>query len=243
MSDIGHEDIPDSFLVQVYAIMALTPQHIYQLLTKRPENMPGLPGEFGRNPGWLWGEVIKGAADEIRQLNPGKQLPEYDGIWPLKNVWQGVSVESQDYAWRIDDLAQLPAAVRWVSYEPALGALDLNPYLYGNCQQWGGGTDGRVLDWVVYGGESGPEARPPEVDWFRNIRDQCLAAGIPQHMKQWGNWLPEDQCAPGQFMAAKERYALGDSRWAYTTKRAAVHLLDGEEWLEWPETPTSEDLE
>lgn len=253
MSDIGHPLIPDSLLVQAYAVMALTPQHTYQILTKRPRNLPGEPGEHlpeelvqepgstfvsspsGRNPGWLWGEVIKGEADEIRRQFAHMRLPEYDGHWPLKNVWLGVSVEDQDYAWRIDDLARIPAVVHWVSYEPALGPLDLNPYIWGNCQQWGGGTDGRVLDWVVYGGESGPEARPPEVDWFRNIRDQCVDAGVPQHFKGWGNWLPQDQCAPGQFERAKERYWLEGSGWAYTTKKAAGNRLDGSQWLEWPE--------
>lgn len=232
MSDIGHPLIPDSIMVQAYAIMALTPQHTYQILTKRVRNLPGEPGEHpaeelvrepgstfisspsGRNPGWLWGEVIKTEADRIRRQLAHLRLPEYDGHWPLRNAWIGVSVENQDYAWRIDDLARIPAVVHWVSYEPALGPLELSPYLYGNCQQWGGSADGRVLDWVVYGGESGPGARPPKEKWFRDIRDQCLAAGVPQHFKQWGV-----RSIDGRNVGAKD----------------AGNHLDGVQWLEWPE--------
>lgn len=263
MSDLFHEDIPDHFLVQVYAIMALTPQHRYQVLTKRPENVPGLPARHpdhelvrapgstfvssptGRNPGWLWGEVIKGEADAIRRLNPKLKLPEYDGTWPLKNLWLGVSVESQEYTYRLDTLAQLPAVVHWCSYEPALEALNLRPWL--KCETCLGGgrvvgdsdidypvTDqcsacqgkGKLLDWVVAGGESGgPEDRMlvereklrnlpthwmPKVEairWMLDMRNQCVATDTAFFFKQWGGPKPTSGGAD----------------------------LGGREWLEFPE--------
>lgn len=233
MSDLFHEDIPDSFLVLVYAIMALTPQHTYQVLTKRPENVPGLPARHpehalvrapgstfissptGRNPGWLWGDVIKGAAHDIRRLNPKLNLPEYDGTWPLKNLWLGVSVESQEYTYRLDTLSQLPAVVHWCSYEPALAALDLRPWL-------------GLLKWVVAGGESGgPLDRmlvSKDYNWgnggtyvwtpndkgealMANIRDQCIATDTAFFFKQWGGPKPTSGGAS----------------------------LGGREWLEFPE--------
>jgi protein gp37 len=91
--------------------------------------------------------------------------------WPA-NVWAGVSVESADYVWRIDDLRAVPAAVRFLSLEPLLGPL---PDL-----------DLTGIDWVIVGGESGPGARPLEQDWVRDIRDQCQRAGVPFFFKQWG---------------------------------------------------------
>jgi protein gp37 len=111
--------------------------------------------------------------------------------WP-GNVWAGVSVESADYLRRIDDLRLVPAVVRFVSLEPLLGplpALDLTG-----------------IDWVIVGGESGPGARPVDPDWVREIRDQCLSAGVPFFFKQWGG----------------------------TRKKAAGRLLDGRAWDEMP---------
>jgi len=93
---------------------------------------------------------------------------------PLPNLWLGVSAENQEYAdRRLPLLLQTPAAVRFVSYEPALGPVDLSQYL-------------PALDWVICGGESGPGARPMQPDWVRSVRDQCQAAGTAFFMKQWG---------------------------------------------------------
>lgn len=91
--------------------------------------------------------------------------------WP-ENVWMGVSVESQDYYHRIDDLRNTDAAVKFLSLEPLLGPLSMLP------------LDG--IDWVIVGGESGPKSRPMEADWVREIRDQCQAAKVPFFFKQWG---------------------------------------------------------
>ena len=88
------------------------------------------------------------------------------------DIWLGVSVESAAYAWRADHLRQVPAAVRFLSVEPLIapaGELDLSG-----------------IDWVIVGGESGPGARPMEADWAREVREQCLAAGVAFFFKQWG---------------------------------------------------------
>jgi protein gp37 len=104
-------------------------------------------------------------SERVRRLAPA--LP-----WPA-NLWMGVSVESANYTARIDDLLYVPAAVRWLSIEPLLGSIP-NLSLEG-------------IDWVVVGGESGPRARTMNVDWAREIRDQCLSARVPFFFKQFGH--------------------------------------------------------
>lgn len=98
----------------------------------------------------------------------------------LPNVWLGVSVEDQKRAeLRIPALLGAPASVRFLSCEPLLGPVNLHL----------GDTPG--IDWVIVGGESGPGARPMQPDWARSLRDQCGAAGVPFHFKQWGDWSPD----------------------------------------------------
>lgn len=138
MSDLFHEDVPIGFIKQVFRTMVETPQHKYQVLTKRSE-------------------VLKRYEDKL----PWSQ-----------NIWMGVSVENADYMFRIDDLRCCGAHIKFLSLEPLLGPLpDLN-------------LDG--IDWVIVGGESGPQARPMDKAWVRDIRDQCLYAGVPFFFKQWG---------------------------------------------------------
>ncbi len=102
----------------------------------------------------------------LRLLELAPSLP-----WP-SHVWMGVSVERQDYTFRIDHLRQTPARIKFLSLEPLLGPLP-NLNLAG-------------IDWVVVGGESGPGARPMDPAWARDLRDQCLAASVPFFFKQWG---------------------------------------------------------
>ena len=97
--------------------------------------------------------------------------------WP-GHVWAGVSVENQIWAdRRIPLLTAVPAFVRFLSVEPLLKAVDLQPYLDG-------------VQWVIVGGESGPRARPMAAEWARSVRDDCLAAGVPFFFKQWGGRTP-----------------------------------------------------
>jgi protein gp37 len=95
--------------------------------------------------------------------------------WP-PNVWMGVSVEKQDYAFRVEELRKVPSAVRFVSVEPMLGPVNL---------------DLKGIDWVVGGGESGANARPMEITWIRSLRDDCVAEGVAFFFKQWGGRTPK----------------------------------------------------
>lgn len=145
MSDLFHARVPAAFITDVWRTMQATPQHTYQILTKRPERLARVLGK-------VHAEV--GLTD------------------PLPNVWLGTSIEADDYARRADALRQAPAAVRFVSAEPLLGPL---PSL-----------DVHGLDWVILGGESGPGARPLELDWIRDVIGQCRAAGAAPFVKQLG---------------------------------------------------------
>jgi protein gp37 len=142
MSDLFHDEVPAEFIQRVFRVMAETPQHTYQVLTKRSKRL------------------LKEA--------PGLEWPE--------NVWIGVSVESQPYAFRVDHLREVPAAVRFVSAEPLVGpvALDLSG-----------------VQWVIAGGESGRNARPVDPQWIRCLRDDCAAKEVAFFFKQWGGRTPK----------------------------------------------------
>ena len=179
MSDLFHENVPDEWIDRIFAVMALCPQHIFQVLTKRPERMRKyLLGKSDKNHrAAVW--MAMASFDE----GLGMPCPE----WPLPNVWLGVSVEDQDVLnKRVWTLLKTPAAVRFLSAEPLLGPLDLNAgellidkrlYRY---------TIGRYLDWVIVGGESGPGARSCNLSWLKSIVDDCAAAKVPCFVKQLG---------------------------------------------------------
>lgn len=167
MSDLFHEQVPFEFIDKVFSIMALVPQHTFQILTKRPERMK----EY----------IAHRAAKEFSHLKHIK--------WPLPNVWLGVSVENQKAAdERIPLLLDTPAAVRFLSCEPLLGPVDLERPVPGSRPVNGVYPPWMIhlLDWVIVGGESGPGARPMHPDWVRSLRDQCQQAGVPFFFKQWG---------------------------------------------------------
>ena len=175
MSDLFHEAVPDEFLDQVFAAMALAPQHTFPLLTKRPARMCQYLSDD---------DLEDRLTDLWRGGDPDREA--WNLMLPLENVWLGVSVEDQDTAdERIPLLLQTPAAIRWISAEPLLGPLSLDPWLHemrdpdGFLRHAGG-----ALDWVVVGGESGPHARPMHPDWARSLRDACVEAGVPFFMKQ-----------------------------------------------------------
>lgn len=120
--------------------------------------------EVMRKAHWHRFQVLTKRAGRLREVE--SLLP-----WPT-NVWMGVSVESEAYTFRIDDLRETGAAVKFLSLEPLLGPLD--------------SLDLNGIGWVIVGGESGPGARPMDPDWVRSIRDQCLQADVPYFFKQWG---------------------------------------------------------
>lgn len=229
--DLFHENVPDEWIDRVFAVMALAPQHTFQVLTKRADRMRAYCQS--RNSGGTSAIVAANALDNANWLSRElavKSEPQFQNIWPLPNVWLGVSVEDQARAdERVPDLLATPAAVRFISAEPLVGPVDLTwiaepdedkdgvidallgcnwverpgddyrptrPAHEGRCMgRWvvSGSDDiiaNRKIDWVIAGGESGPGARPSHPGWFRALRDQCAAAGVPFHFKQWGRWTP-----------------------------------------------------
>ncbi len=205
-NDLFNEGVPCRFIDRVLAVAALCPQHTFMILTKRPARMCRYYRHF---ISYYHIATLMDQPDWIG-LPKGRGFPRYPEAWPLPNVMLGVSVEDQQTAdERIPILLQTPAAKRFVSYEPALGPVDLRRYF-----EHGGvpphamamcgyiTTGGQWLDLVIMGGESGPGARPMHPDWARNTRDQCAAAGVPFLFKQWGG----------------------------AKKKAAGRLLDGRTW-------------
>ena len=180
--DLFHENVPDAWIDSIFAVMALSGRHVFQVLTKRPERMRAyLDVGEGRVAGAIMGWLADGPAapvpisprrrfDLLRIADAGR--PWFD--WPLPNVWPGVSAEDQPTAdERVPILLDTLAAVRWLSLEPLLGPLEIDDSLAG-------------LDWVVVGGESGPRARPMEAAWARSLRNHCICAKVPFFFKQWG---------------------------------------------------------
>lgn len=194
MGDLFHEDCPDEWIDRVFAVMALCPQHIFQVLTKRSARMrEHLQRPQHKRVAGHVGRIRRNFADE------GKYLPFIGEPDILDNVWLGVSVEDQKRAdERIPDLLATPAAIRFLSCEPLLGPVDLTclrddgETFIDALSRNPGMTDAQgPVDWVIAGGESGPKSRPMHPDWARGLRDQCAAAGVPFFFKQWGEWGPD----------------------------------------------------
>lgn len=168
MSDLFHREVPDEFIAEVFAVMACAPQHTFQVLTKRPKRMQSL---LGSDSFWLSVDLailsrVRVKAWSTVWQDEGQCRP---GAW-LSNVWLGVSVESDRYTYRVDHLRETPAAVRFVSAEPLLGAL---PSL-----------DLTDVDWLVVGAESGPAARFMYVEWVHDLKEMAAAAGTKLFVKQ-----------------------------------------------------------
>ena len=173
-SDLFHEHVPNRWIKRVFRIMREARQHLFQVLTKRPEIA------------MIWTKTILHGQDRGYGLKPP---------WPLLNVHLGVSVEDQKRAEeRIPLLLETPAAVRWISAEPLLGPINLETWLRSRPPRYLSKEINHKLGWVVCGGESGPGYRPMDPDWARSIRDQCRVAGVPFFMKQMAGKkeIPED---------------------------------------------------
>lgn len=246
MSDLFHERIPNEFIAAMFGVMAATPRHTFQILTKRPEAMETwfkwvrlqdatMAALCDGTPGRL--EACWRALDHEREYHPKgdsgplhmKHSANPVGPWPLPNVWLGVSVEDRARKCRIDVLRRSPAAVRFVSLEPLLEEL--------------GELELEGIDWVIVGGESGPDARPMHPAWPRAIRDKCAAVGVPFFFKQWGEWapIPDHHVLDGDIglrvSGRVNGYASihGDAvTMRRLGKKDAGAELDGRTWLEMP---------
>lgn len=260
MSDLFHEDVTDQQIEAVFAEMQANERHTFQALTKRIE----------RAKAWL-DRVKPSPVDGILTLDGapprhhgGTAVAFMAASWPLRNVWLGVTVVNQAEADRdIPLLLATPARVRFLSVEPMLSSIDLrelvtrsDPYLteavdalrgeLTSVNDHGSGRTDRCarIDWVICGGESGPHARPSHPDWFRSLRDQCAAAGVPFLFKQWGEWL-RCETEPSTDFNGREVHVdegcgvdLPDGRrlrvieahgseFVHAGKKAAGRLLDG----------------
>jgi protein gp37 len=188
MSDLFHEAVPFEFVDRVFAVMALCPQHTFQVLTKRPERMAEYLRTFFDSAGTL------NEARHAELNNLGNSLtepPDHDSIastpWPLPNVWLGTSIESDEYHARAWKLLECPAAVRFLSLEPLIAPVDLDKWeLLHKAWIEKRPTMVRYIDWVIVGGESGPGARQCDVAWIRSVVGQCKAAAVPVFVKQLG---------------------------------------------------------
>lgn len=235
--DLFHENVPDEWIDRVFAVMALAPQHVFQVLTKRPERMRAYVTAIENRPDAI-GQTL---AAVVRSAGLAKEAG-LDAIdcWeqPLPNVWLGVSAEDQKrYDERVWQLRATPAAVRWLSCEPLIGPIDLGTLGLRLAKVGPDGHFQRDFDrseqihWVVAGGESGPGARPMHPDWARSLRDQCAAAHVPFLFKQWGDWWSLEQAARewGHSIAAARDYFLGKvtETHALIGKKKAGRLLDG----------------
>lgn len=224
---------------RLFKLIDATPNLDWLLVTKRPENITRM----------------------MPERSPRRQCPAGVSDVYRPNVWLGTSVENQATAdERIPHLLRVPAAVRFLSMEPLLGPVNLNrdwlgEYRREHCSGCERISEEEVdcpghevggIGWVIVGGESGPGARPMHPNWVRSIRDQCQAAGVPFHFKQWGEYAPLD--AGGNFSVGdKKAYSLDElGRLNKQTggitlnvrrvgKKDAGRLLDGRTWDEVPE--------
>lgn len=195
MSDLFHESVPFDFIDGVFGVMAYCRKHTFQILTKRGRRMSEYFAD--RSLGDVYTNILRLADQEraweksphdnlrslIRLIDSWELQDGYQSehsppkTWPLPNVWLGVSCEDQQRAdERIPWLLKTPAAVRFLSCEPLLGAINLTDAC---------GSPG-YLDWIIVGGESGPGSRPCNVEWIRSIVAQCKAAGVACFVKQLG---------------------------------------------------------
>jgi Bacteriophage protein gp37 len=226
--------VKDSWIDRIVGCCALTPQHRHLWLTKRADRM-------------------REYCHTSKQIKYGKYLDigtckAYD--WPLPNLGLGVSAEDQERAnKRIENLRQTPAAMRFLSAEPLLSALDVSPWL----TRWTGQGSGlpkplstalatlpdiHGLDWVITGGETGPGASPMPPEWPRAIRDQCQAAGVPYFHKHNGEWSVSNNGRDLFKVGQCDDVPIGDGlhhRMFRVGKKAAGRLLDGRTWDELPE--------
>ena len=170
---------------------------------------------------WLDWLLLTKRPQNIAGMVPWKQA------WP-ENVWLGTTVESQPFAeQRLPHLLKHPAAVRFLSCEPLLGAIDLST--------WFKRTGLQPIDWVIAGGESGPGARPMHPDWAGGLLKQCRKADVAFHFKQWGHWVPAEIAEETAKATVIEIPETRPVKMVRLPKKEAGRILDGRTWDGVPE--------
>jgi protein gp37 len=235
LADVFDNEVDPMWRADLFWLIKQTPNLDWLLLTKRIGNARTM------------------MADAIATIDP---MAEW--VMPLPNIWLGTTIVNQEEADRdIPKLLALPAAKRFLSMEPLLGPVDLT---YIGRDGYDGhyplrredNADGAGIDWIIVGGESGPNARPMHPDWVRSVRDQCQAAGVPFLFKQWGEWTPGENvervrgtvdtaffCSDGwriyPLNLATDGGHVDDQPDLYQVgKKAAGRHLDGTTWDEVP---------
>jgi protein gp37 len=246
MSDLFHENIATATMDLLHAVMQAAHWHRFLVLTKRAGRMrtyysdPETPHRIAEKRELLSSVILPASGRRARPfLGAGSSTRSAEpDIWPLPNLWLGVSVEDHERMTRIRDLLQTPAALRWVCFEPLLDRVGPEAVPIGDryFDAFAGGQyaiDGRgrtvavegpawkPLDWVVTAGEIGAGARPMQPQWVRHLRDNCVATEIPFFFKQWGEWAPASD-------------GRSDETMIRVGNRAAGRLLDGRTWDEIP---------
>lgn len=224
MTDMFADFVPDEFIDRMFAVMALCQRHTFQVLTKRAERMPryfkaSRVCEVIRTNEkvvlWFGSTAHDGAytTANLRTANWSS--------FPLPNVWLGISAENQQYAnERYEYLRQTPAAVRFISYEPALGPLNIGEMVRAcKCLPF--------PDWVIAGGESGSKARPFDLVWLKALAGECRAFGIPLFVKQLGS-APHD--VEGRISHRADPLPRPDGFCRYLNDKKGG---DPAEWPEW----------
>jgi protein gp37 len=220
-SDFFHSQLAMGDVAQLFGVMIAAHHlrdHIFQVLTKRPEIMR----QWLNDPDF-W-EIANAAAGahvmelvdplERRSDDARATIDDYGPGNPPPGIWLGVSVEDQQRAdERRTDFAAVPATVKFVSYEPALGPVD-----------WSGW---HFVQQIISGGESGPRARPTHPEWHRSTRDFCAPLGIAYFFKQWGEFAPGE--IAGDYLAPEKPakgYSLFDGRWHECWSEVEGHCDD-----------------
>lgn len=218
MGDLFHKDVEWPVIDEVFNQTSTYRAHEFIVLTKRIE------------AAWYYFN------SPIHNTSTSRKL------FLTPNLWLGVTCENQQRAdERIPILLQIPAAVRFVSCEPMLGAIDLDNYLMNNEGKYMNVLECgfHYLDWAICGGETGTGARPLHPDWARSLRDQCQDAGVPFFFKQWGEYcalsqMPYETYREWYVSHGTEGWDCNDPRWK-VGKKAAGRILDGLTWDEFPE--------
>lgn len=222
MSDTFHEAVSDEWIDRIFAVMALCPQHTFIALTKRGETMRRYSS---------WSDICRlrpprDVVDRIALAMRSGPVPNI--LWPLPNLWLGVSASTRrDLDAQIKHLRATPAAIRFLSLEPLIedpGEIDLSG-----------------IGWVIVGGESGPGARPCNVEWIRSIVRQCRNVGVPCFVKQLGSVPVVRPCGQhhfdfGEGIGRKARFSAMDKLHP-ATENWRVHFANGKgsDPAEWPE--------
>lgn len=188
MSDVFHEEIPTEFIARMFATMAVARQHVFQVLTKRPDRMH----ELLNDPAFEE-QVFAFAQD----LGAGGLLEQ---SWPLPNVWMGVTIENRKFVGRADQLRATPAAIRFISAEPLLGPVIHTHYSDpdGAPDMFADGSEDAALnltdiDWLIVGGESGSKHRRFDPGWAADLRDASRESGTAFFVKQMGGTRPGNE--------------------------------------------------